>query len=85
MTDTRKQTQGRFAMDIEVTDIDALYSAAVAYLRERYPDQTPNDIREVIGSPDDPSVAGCLILLLEPDDKPPGVEVTHSEFEENRT
>lgn len=65
-------TSYQFSIDIEVVDERALYEAACLKARDDGLDC------EELGTPEEPSVRDCLIMLLDPGTSPPGCEIQDS-------
>lgn len=66
-----------FRAHVEVFDREALYKAAV----ERAQQEGTHDsesLKTMLGTAEDPNVEGCVIMLMDPGQSPPGMQIEQS-------
>ena len=63
---------------VEILNEQRLWDHANRICRSKYKDENPEDL---IGTREEPDIEGCLQLIFDPGDSPPGIQIDDSVVE----
>lgn len=75
-------TSATVSIHVEVTDEQVLWDHAKAVYAKENPGRDPADVEkeflDMCGTREEPTVDQCLVMVFDPGESPPGVEIVES-------